>query len=150
MFFLRKYCKPRIAVDILLYDTSSSDNFYFLAVRRNTEPYRGYFVLPGGMVECNETVEEAAMRELKEESGINLKLSPEDQFRVYSQPNRDPRYHVITVVFAKQYPLKNKKIKYKGNKEIKEVKVLDYFNKKEVLGFDHEFIVRDFINSLMN
>ncbi len=148
MLFLRKSCKPRIAVDVLLYDTSSSNNFYFLAVRRNTEPYKGYFVLPGGMVECNETVEEAAMRELKEESGINVNFSPKDQFRVYSQPNRDHRYHVITVVFAKKYSLKNKKITYQSNKEIREVKVLNYFNKKEVLGFDHEFIVRDFINSL--
>lgn len=146
MFHFKRSCKPRIAVDILLYD-KRGDDFYFLAVQRNTEPYRGYYVLPGGMVECNESVEQAAMRELKEETGIEVELTSENQFRVYSHPNRDPRYHTITIVFTKQYNLKDKIIRYKSNKEIKKIMVLNFKKKKHILGFDHEFIVRDFIEN---
>ena len=99
--------------------------------------------MPGGFVECNESVEQAIARELKEETDLSLEFTLEDQFRVYSHPLRDPRHHVVTVVFFKE--LKKKPELKPDNKEVREVRFLDYNSKKPILGFDHEFILKDFI-----
>ena len=68
-----------------------------LLIERRLEPYKGYWALPGGFMKIDESIEETAARELREEtnlSGIYL-----EQFKVYSQPHRDPRERVVTVAF---------------------------------------------------
>jgi ADP-ribose pyrophosphatase YjhB (NUDIX family) len=82
---------PGLAVDCIIL----LDGKVLLIHRRN--PPHGW-ALPGGFVDYGETVEDAVRREMKEETGLDL----EDlrQFRVYSDPARDPRGHVVSVVFA--------------------------------------------------
>lgn len=82
---------PKLAVDCVIL----VDGRILLIHRRN--PPRGW-ALPGGFVEYDESVEEAVRREVREETGLEL----EDlrQFRVYSGPDRDPRGHTVSVVFA--------------------------------------------------
>lgn len=66
-------------------------------VRRKEPPFKGELALPGGFVDIGETVEEAAKRELMEETGLQatkLKL-----VGVYSRPDRDPRGHTCSVAF---------------------------------------------------
>lgn len=64
-------------------------------IRRKNDPFKGSWALPGGFVEDNETVEQAAARELQEETGVHdIYL---EQFHVFSNPERDPRGRVVTV-----------------------------------------------------
>jgi 8-oxo-dGTP diphosphatase len=67
-------------------------------VKRKNPPY-GY-ALPGGFVDYGETLEHAAARELKEETGLDVKDL--EQFRAYSDPKRDPRGHTVSVAFIGQ------------------------------------------------
>lgn len=82
---------PRLAADcIILIDGK------VLLIHRKNEPVG--WALPGGFVEYGETVEDAVRREMKEETGLDLQDLR--QFRVYSDPARDKRGHVVSVVFT--------------------------------------------------
>ena len=66
-------------------------------INRKNNPFAGKWAIPGGFLEVDETVEETAKRELKEETGLeNIYI---EQFHVFSKPDRDPRGRVITVAF---------------------------------------------------
>ncbi len=82
---------PRLAADCIILVGGK-----VLLIHRRNEPVG--WALPGGFVEYGETVEVAVRREMKEETG--LELDQLRQFRVYSDPGRDPRGHTVSVVFA--------------------------------------------------
>lgn len=67
-----------------------------ILIERKNPPYG--WALPGGFVDWGESLEEAALREAKEETSLDIKLVR--QFHSYSDPNRDPRHHAITTVFV--------------------------------------------------
>ena len=64
---------------------------------RKNPPFKGSWALPGGFVEYGETVEMAAIRETKEETGLDIEL--DGIVGVYSDPKRDPRGHIISICF---------------------------------------------------
>jgi 8-oxo-dGTP diphosphatase len=106
-------------------------------VERRYEPL-GY-ALPGGFVEVGETVEKAILREVKEETGLDAQIVK--LLGVYSEPNRDPRFHVVSVVFvldAYGEP--------KGGDDAKKALVFPLedlpFDK---IVFDHAKILKDFL-----
>ena len=66
-------------------------------IRRKNPPFQGSFALPGGFVDYGETVENAVIREFKEETGLEAEIK--DFIGIYSEPDRDPRGHTISVVF---------------------------------------------------
>ncbi len=82
---------PVPTVDVII----SCEDGIVLIERAN--PPHGW-ALPGGFIDYGETAEEAAVREAREETG--LELEGLEQFRVYSDPERDPRMHTLTVVFT--------------------------------------------------
>ena len=84
---------PLLAVDIVVLDAAGQ----LLMIRRRCEPFRGQFALPGGFVDIGETVEQAASRELMEET--HLKARTLRLVGVYSDPSRDPRGHSCSVAF---------------------------------------------------
>lgn len=84
---------PLLATDCVVLDARHR----VLLVRRKYPPFRGHYALPGGFVEVGETVEDAARRELAEETGI--KAGKLRLLGVYSDPKRDPRGHTCSVVF---------------------------------------------------
>lgn len=86
-----RYRQPKLAVDCII----RLQGRIVLIYRRN-EP-KGW-ALPGGFVNYGETVEQAVVREVREETG--LELDNLQQFRVYSDPKRDPRWHCVSVVFT--------------------------------------------------
>lgn len=85
-----------LAVDCVIFGYAQGKLKVALIERKN-EPFKGSWALPGGFVEGDETVEQAAARELQEETGVHdIYL---EQFHVFSEPQRDPRGRVITVAF---------------------------------------------------
>src|SRR3954447_11046947 len=70
-----------------------------LMTRRGGDPFRGMLALPGGFVDVGETVEQAAVRELSEETGVALEAPDLRLVGVYSQPGRDPRGWTVSVLF---------------------------------------------------
>ena len=85
--------KPSITVDIFIYN----ENKDFILIKRKNNPFKDCWAFPGGFVDYGETTENAAIREAKEETSIDVNLKK--QFKVYSDPLRDPRGHTITVVY---------------------------------------------------
>lgn len=82
-----------MTVDIFIYN----DNHEFILIKRKNDPFKDYWALPGGFVDYGETTEHAAIREAKEETSIDVKL--EKLFNVYSDPDRDPRRHTVSVFY---------------------------------------------------
>ncbi len=125
-------CCPVLTVDAV----AIRDN-KILLIKRRYEPFKGKWALPGGKVECGERVEEAVLRELKEETGLDGEIVK--LVGVYSDPNRDPRGHYVTVAF-----LVNVKGEPKAGSDAKEAR---WFDIEEIpwdeLAFDHEKIIKD-------
>jgi 8-oxo-dGTP diphosphatase len=85
--------QPSLAVDCVVFDPQGR----LLLIRRKNPPFQGQYALPGGFVDCGETTEQAAARELSEETGLQaVKLS---LIGVYSDPKRDPRKHIVSVAY---------------------------------------------------
>jgi 8-oxo-dGTP diphosphatase len=105
-------------------------------VRRKNEPYRGKWVLPGGFVRYGEKVESAAVREVREETGLKVKLGK--LLGVYSDPERDPRGHVVSICFLAS----RAGGKLKAASDAAGVKIFKKIPWDE-LGFDHANILKD-------
>ena len=92
-----KYPHPAVTADCAVFGLSGEE-LRVLLIQRRSEPYRNSWALPGGFVEAAEDLHEAALRELKEETGID-KIEIE-QLGAWGAPGRDPRERVITVAFC--------------------------------------------------
>lgn len=68
-----------------------------LLIKRKNPPFKGRWALPGGFVDYNERTDDAASREAKEETG--LEVEPMRLVGVYSDPNRDPRGHTVSIAY---------------------------------------------------
>jgi 8-oxo-dGTP diphosphatase len=94
--FTYEYPRPALTVDCVIFGFDGK-SLRILLIERGLEPYKGSWALPGGFVRMDETVEEAAIRELQEET--NVKGVYLSQLSVFSEVERDPRGRVITVAF---------------------------------------------------
>jgi 8-oxo-dGTP diphosphatase len=75
-----------------------------LLIRRGKPPFKGYWALPGGKKEGDETIEQAALRELLEETGLRLPAKRLQIVGIFSDPNRDPRGRVVSCAFLARVP----------------------------------------------
>lgn len=121
-----------VAADVVVADCGR-----LLLVRRAFEPWKGMWALPGGMVGEGETVEEAAVREVREETGLDVRLG--GLVGVFSDPQRDPRGRVVSIAYSAVV----EGGKMRGSRETTEVK---WFPVTELPGLaaDHSQIVREF------
>lgn len=92
-----KYPRAALTADLAVFGFDGRQ-LYILLIERGGEPYRGSWALPGGFLEMDETIEQCAARELREETGVEDIFL--EQFHVYSDVNRDPRERVVTVAFV--------------------------------------------------
>ncbi len=79
----------------------TTKNGEIILIKRKGETFHGFWALPGGTVEEDETVEETLIREMKEEVGVRVK--PKEILGVFSDPQRDPRGRVISTVFICEF-----------------------------------------------
>lgn len=84
---------PALTVDCVVFDAGGR----LLLIRRKDAPFAGQYALPGGFVDAEESVEAAALRELREETGLTGRIVR--LVGVYSEPTRDPRGHTVSVAF---------------------------------------------------
>lgn len=124
---------PAIAVDCVIFDREGN----LLVIERKNEPYKGKYALPGGFVEYGETVETAARRELREETG--LKVGQIHLVGVYSDPQRDPRGHTISVAYV---AVATRRARVRGGDDAASAEFVKGWRTLK-LAFDHTAIVRD-------
>ena len=124
---------PKLTIDIIINLEGK-----IVLIKRKNPPYG--WALPGGFVDYEETVENAAIREAKEETSLDLENLK--QFHVYSEPSRDPRGHNISVVFTAQgigVP--------KAADDAKEIGLFSQNDLPKEIAFDHQKILGDYFKS---
>ena len=121
---------PKLMVDVVIPAEER-----VVLIRRGNDPFEGQWALPGGFVEVGETVEEAAVREAAEETGLAVEVAR--LVGVYSEPDRDPRAHNVSVAFLARV-LSGQ---LAAATDAAEVSVLD--PRSVDLAFDHRRIIDD-------
>lgn len=91
-----EHAHPAVTVDVIIF-TLRDKSLQVLLVRRQNEPFAGMWAIPGGFVDIHESLEEAALRELEEETGVRDVYL--EQLYTFGAPDRDPRGRTITVAY---------------------------------------------------
>jgi 8-oxo-dGTP diphosphatase len=128
------YKIPSLTADIFIFD----DNLNFILIKRRNDPFKNCWALPGGFVEYGESVENAAIREAKEETSIDVELI--DLVNVYSEPDRDPRGHTITVAYTAKGNFNDRK----AEDDACDIAIFSAEKLDEIkIAFDHKKIIKD-------
>lgn len=137
------YPMPSVTTDSILINSTQSGK-KILLIKRKHDPFMGKWALPGGFVEIDEELEEGAIRELEEETGLtNIDLT---QFKTYGKPGRDPRGRTISVVYYSF--INDDQIQVKAGDDASEALWFDLHNLPP-LAFDHALILKEFTMQLM-
>jgi len=125
---------PLLTVDIIIRYQEG-----IVLIERKNPPHG--WALPGGFVDVGESLEDAVIREAKEETSLYIQLI--EQFHAYSDPHRDPRFHTATVVFIAdgEGPLR-------GRDDAKRANVFSELSLPSGIVFDHKEIITDYFNYL--
>jgi ADP-ribose pyrophosphatase YjhB (NUDIX family) len=125
---------PLLTVDIII----RYQGGVVLIERKNPPPG---WALPGGFVDVGEPLGEAAIREAKEETSLEVSLI--EQFHAYSEPGRDPRFHTVTVVFIAEGSGE-----LKGRDDARKAHVFTEGALPMKIAFDHGRIIADYFEYL--
>ncbi len=130
-----KYERPSVTVDVVMMSIRQSD-LQVLLVKRRSWPYEGMWAIPGGFVHIDESLEDAAKRELHEETGVQDVYL--EQLYTFGDPGRDPRMRVITVVYYAL--LDSERLQVRAADDASDVGWFSMYNLPE-LAFDHAKIL---------
>ena len=128
---IEKYKNPLLTVDIII-----EINGKIVLIQRANPPYG--WALPGGFVDYGESLESSAIREAKEETGLEVTLT--GLLGVYSRPDRDPRFHTLSVVY-----LAGGSGVLEGGDDAARARIFSPTALPEPMAFDHSEIVRDYL-----
>ena len=130
-----------VTVDVVIL-TMSAGTLHVLLVRRGEAPFEGIWAIPGGFKRPTETLDEAAKRELREETGVDT-ATLLTQFGAYGDPGRDPRMNVVTIAFLAVLRDVGAIVAGTDAADAALTPVSDVLNERIGLAFDHLRIVRD-------
>ncbi len=140
---MRKYCyeypRPMVTVDAVVFCKDVEDKI--LLIERKNEPFAGKWALPGGFLDMDEEISDAAYRELEEETGIvDVPLT---EFKTYGSLGRDPRGRTISVVFIGDV---KSCVAVQAGDDAARAKWFS-MNQLPGLAFDHDIIIREAYSS---
>jgi 8-oxo-dGTP diphosphatase len=98
IYDIKKYERPSVTVDVVIFSILD-DQLKVLLIKRNVWPYEGMWAIPGGFVHMDESLDNAAYRELAEETNVTAEQVYLEQLYTFGEPGRDPRTRVITVTY---------------------------------------------------
>lgn len=130
-----QYPRAALTVDCVVFGLDQGD-LKIMLIQRDLEPFRGQWALPGGFVHVDETLEQAALRELEEETGLARVYM--EQLRAFSEVDRDPRERVVSVAFFALVKLQDHRVK-----AATDARDAAWFSISDIpsLAFDHHEIV---------
>jgi 8-oxo-dGTP diphosphatase len=136
MPYTYEYARPAVTADCVVFGLDD-DDLKVLLIQRDLEPFEGHWALPGGFAVVDESIEETARRELREETGLKGVFL--EQLYTFSDPWRDPREHVVTVAHFALVNLSEHKVKASTD-----ARSADWFELDDIpeLAFDHKQILR--------
>lgn len=123
-------CTPFVTVDIII----RYHGGIVMIERKNPPPG---WAIPGGFVDIGESLEDAAVREAKEETSLDVALI--EQFHAYSKPDRDPRFHTVSVVF-----IGDGKGTLAGRDDARKAEIFAEGSLPDAIAFDHREIIADY------
>lgn len=132
-----------VTVDIAVFRTVDNQ-LEILLIQRKNEPFKNQYALPGGFVDADESIEQAAIRELEEETSV--KVSKIKQFGAYGNPNRDPRGYMVSIAYLTKV---SPDTQVKAADDAKNVKWFKLNNLPE-LAFDHKEIIKDAVEAFLH
>ena len=134
-----KYPRPAVTADCIVFTKESTPKV--LLIERGSDPFKGCWAFPGGFLDMDETTDECAIRELKEETG--LEVTDIQQIGTYSKVDRDPRGRTITVAYL---AVVESPMEVKGQDDAAKAQWFPIDALPE-LAFDHDEIMRDAIDA---
>ena len=135
--------RPMVTVDAVVFRISAG-RISLLLIQRKNEPYKGQWAIPGGFVDMDEELEDAAARELAEETGLTD--VPLEQMHTFGTIGRDPRGRMITITFLGVVGEQHAEIK--AGDDAAEAKWFDIENLPDNLAFDHDHVAKFAIKKL--
>ena len=124
---------PLLTVDCVVFEGNS-----VVLIRRGCEPFKGEYALPGGFVDIGESVEDACIRELREETNLKVDQNSLQLVGVYSKPGRDPRRQTVSIAYLAEA---NLDFLQAGDDASSVELVCDW--KSNSIAFDHMKIIND-------
>ncbi|MEN9612199.1 MAG: hypothetical protein RLZZ628_3013 [Bacteroidota bacterium] len=143
MTYTYEYPRPSLTVDCIIFGLDETGRLKVLLIQRAKNPYQDHWALPGGFVDMDEDLEAAALRELKEETGVeNIFI---EQLYTFGTPGRDPRGRVVSVAYFALVNLAEHQLGADTDAQDVRWYALDEL---PVLAFDHAVILQTAIDRL--
>lgn len=142
MPYTYQYPRPALTVDCVIIAHPQEQPAQLLLIKRQNDPFKDKWALPGGFVDENESLDHAAARELKEETSVDITSSQAllTQVGAFGDPGRDPRGWTVTAAYAALVPTTDL-----GVKAADDAKEAQWFPVGDLpdLAFDHKMVVRE-------
>lgn len=142
MVYTSQYPPFAVTVDGVVL-TIKDDTLNALVVTRGSEPFKGRLALPGGFVDPDEDLCPAVIRELSEETGIDIEAKDVEQLASYGRPDRDPRMRTVSVAHLVVLPDLPDPVGGDDADDAQWRPVSWLLARRDCLGFDHSDILRD-------